>query len=144
MSRSHTRLSRSLGCGVPQASCRASRERQSNLVGSYQTASPDVGARAGVVCAGIVVADMFVPALNQMPGPGDLVTTADLLVSAGGCASNTARCPAGLGYESAVIGRVGSDPFWEHALDVTAVKGTGAGGRIEVQDVLRAAGIAKD
>lgn len=30
-----------------------------------------------------------------------------------------------------------------HALDVTAIKGTGVGGRIEVQDVLRAAGIAK-
>ena len=33
------------------------------------------GRRVPVVCAGIVVADVFVPPLERMPSPGELVAT---------------------------------------------------------------------
>ena len=32
------------------------------------------------VCAGIVVADVFVPPLERMPAPGELVATGDFVV----------------------------------------------------------------
>src|SRR5215472_1900411 len=64
-----------------------------------------------VVCAGILVADLFVPPLEQLPTQGNLVVTEDFLVQPGGCAANTAISLAKLGVSVSVIGKVGSDPF---------------------------------
>lgn len=67
--------------------------------------------RAAVVCAGIVVADVFVPPLPRLPGPGELVATEDFVVETGGCAANTAVALARLGVRAAVVARVGDDLF---------------------------------
>ena len=64
-----------------------------------------------VVCAGILVADLFVPPLERLPIGGDLVVTEDFLVQPGGCAANTAISLAKLGVSVSVVGKVGTDIF---------------------------------
>jgi sugar/nucleoside kinase (ribokinase family) len=64
-----------------------------------------------VVCAGILVADLFVPPLERLPEGGDLVVTEDFLVQPGGCAANTAISLRKLGISASVIGKVGMDLF---------------------------------
>jgi sugar/nucleoside kinase (ribokinase family) len=64
-----------------------------------------------VVCSGILVADLFVPPLEQLPTQGNLVVTEDFLVQPGGCAANTAISLAKLGVSVSVAGKVGTDPF---------------------------------
>src|SRR2546425_3059177 len=64
-----------------------------------------------VVCAGILVADLFVPPLVLLPIGGDLVVTEDFLVQPGGCAANTAISLAKLGVSVSVVGKVGKDIF---------------------------------
>lgn len=76
-----------------------------------------------VLCAGILVADVFVPCLPRLPAAGELSTTEDFLVDAGGCAANTAQCLARLGVASKVVGRVGRDHFGEFVIDHLAQAG---------------------
>lgn len=64
-----------------------------------------------VLCAGILIADLFVPPLERLPEAGELVATDDFLVQPGGCAANTAICLRRLGLPASVIGCVGDDPF---------------------------------
>ena len=85
---------------------------------------------ARIVCAGILVADLFVPPLISLPEPGDLIATDDFLMSSGGCATNTAICLTRLGNSATVIGRVGVDTFGDfvcsdlakHGVDVRGIK----------------------
>ena len=69
-----------------------------------------------VLCAGIVVADLFVPPLQRLPEAGELVATEDFLIAPGGCAANTAIGLAKLGVPASVCGRVGDDTFGESLL----------------------------
>jgi sugar/nucleoside kinase (ribokinase family) len=64
-----------------------------------------------VICAGILVADIFVPPMPQLPRAGELVVTEDFLVQPGGCAANTAVSLAKLGVSVSVAGKVGGDFF---------------------------------
>ncbi len=66
---------------------------------------------ATVVCAGIVVADLFVPPLPHLPAAGELLASADFLLDTGGCAANTATCLAKLDVRASVVGKVGQDIF---------------------------------
>jgi sugar/nucleoside kinase (ribokinase family) len=66
---------------------------------------------APVVCAGIVVADVFVPPLERLPEPGELVATDDFVVETGGCAANVAIALARLGIRPAIVAKVGDDLF---------------------------------
>ena len=66
------------------------------------------GGHVPVVCAGIVVADVFVPPLPTLPGPGELIATDDFVVETGGCAANAAMALARLGVRPAVVARVGA------------------------------------
>lgn len=68
-------------------------------------------AESRVVCAGIVVADLFVPPLPTLPTAGELLATDDFLLMPGGCAANTAIVLTRLGVSSTVVGKVGADPF---------------------------------
>jgi len=88
------------------------------------------GARVPVVCAGIVVADVFVPPLPKLPEPGELVATDDFVVETGGCAANAAIALARLGVRSAVVARVGNDlfgDFVEHELSAAGIDVSGIG-----------------
>jgi sugar/nucleoside kinase (ribokinase family) len=64
-----------------------------------------------VVCAGILVADLFVPPLVRLPQEGDLIVTEDFLFQPGGCAANTAVSLTKLGVSVSVAGKVGVDMF---------------------------------
>ena len=69
-----------------------------------------------VLCVGILVADIFVPPLDRLPGAGELIATDDFLIQPGGCAANTAIALAKLGVPAGVCGRVGDDVFAEIVL----------------------------
>jgi sugar/nucleoside kinase (ribokinase family) len=88
-----------------------------------------------VVCAGILVADVFVPPLPRLPAAGELLDTPDFLVQPGGCAANAAIALARLGVKATVVGRVGDDPFGEEV-----VRGLTAEG-VDTSAVIRTTGM---
>jgi sugar/nucleoside kinase (ribokinase family) len=69
------------------------------------------GARCDVLCAGILVADLFMPPLPRLPREGELLKVDAMLLDTGGCAANTATDLARLGVRAGVAGRVGADSF---------------------------------
>jgi sugar/nucleoside kinase (ribokinase family) len=83
-----------------------------------------------VACAGILVADIFVPPLPRLPEAGALLATEDFLLETGGCAANTGTDLARLGARVTVCGVVGDDvfaeflvgKFTERGLDTSAVR----------------------
>ena len=88
------------------------------------------GARASVVCAGVVVADVFVPPLPRLPDPGELVATDDFVVETGGCAANAGIALARLGVRPTVVAKVGDDLFGDfvrHELSAAGVDVSGIG-----------------
>ena len=76
-----------------------------------------------IVCAGILVADLFVPPLAALPEAGQLLATDDFLLTTGGCAANVAADLARLGTPSTVVGPVGRDFFGGFVVDELAAQG---------------------
>jgi sugar/nucleoside kinase (ribokinase family) len=76
-----------------------------------------VSERPRVLSAGILVADLVVPPLPELPEPGELVASEDFLLAPGGCAANVALSLARLGISSAVAGCVGTDLFGDFLAD---------------------------
>lgn len=70
-----------------------------------------MSARPRVLCAGILVADLVIAPLPELPAPGELVASEDFLLTPGGCAANVALSLSKLGVPSAVAGCVGADFF---------------------------------
>ena len=64
---------------------------------------------AEVVCAGILVADVFANPIKRLPGAGEVATTPGFVSSVGGCAANTAAALRILGREVTVAGKIGED-----------------------------------
>jgi len=62
-----------------------------------------------VVCAGVLVADTFVPPLPRLPAEGELMATGGFWHDSGGCAANTATSLVKLGVRAGVAGAVGQD-----------------------------------
>jgi sugar/nucleoside kinase (ribokinase family) len=87
------------------ASCSATRS------GARPSSPMSSSTRASVVCAGVVVADVFVPLLQRLPEPGELVATEDFVVETGGCAANAGVALARLGVQPTVVAKVGDDLF---------------------------------
>jgi fructose-bisphosphate aldolase class II len=71
-------------------------------------AAPEVPA---VVCAGMIIADLFVSPLASLPRPGELVVSDGFLLDAGGCAVNTAVILTRLGVRAGLVGKVGDDDY---------------------------------
>jgi sugar/nucleoside kinase (ribokinase family) len=76
-----------------------------------------------VLCAGLLVADLFVPPLTHLPAAGELIATDGFLVDTGGCAANTATALARLGVRAGVAGVIGQDIFGDFVLRDLAGKG---------------------
>jgi sugar/nucleoside kinase (ribokinase family) len=85
-------------------------------------------ARCDVICAGVLVADLFVPPLARLPVAGELVATQDFLADSGGCAANTATALAKLGVRSVVAGKVGNDIFGDFIIRDLQRKGVDISG----------------
>jgi sugar/nucleoside kinase (ribokinase family) len=73
-----------------------------------------------VLCAGILVGDLFVPPLARLPKAGELLVTDDFLMQAGGCAANVAVGLSKLGVDSRVVGKVGRDAFGDFVISALA------------------------
>jgi len=76
-----------------------------------------------VLCAGILVGDLFVPPLPRLPASGELLATEDFLMQPGGCAANVAVALSKLGVGSRVVGRVGHDAFGDFVSSALAASG---------------------
>lgn len=85
-------------------------------------------ARQRVVCAGLLVADTFVPPVAQLPAPGDLIEVADFVLDAGGCAANTAITLAELGVDAAIVAAVGADSSGRWLIDTLQERGVETSG----------------
>lgn len=88
-----------------------------------------------VVSFGILVADLFVPPLRELPAAGELVSTGEFLMAPGGCAANVAVALRRLGVPVAVGGRVGDDPFGAFVAGALADRG------IDTRGILATPGI---
>ncbi len=83
-----------------------------------------------VICLGILIADIFPSPLSSMPLAGELSLVDKYLMSAGGCAANTAVCLRRLGRTVGVSGKVGQEILGDfvvadlkrHGIDTSAVK----------------------
>jgi sugar/nucleoside kinase (ribokinase family) len=64
-----------------------------------------------VVCLGILIVDIFASPIDSLPAAGELKLVDRYLLSAGGCAANTAACLRRLGRKVRVVGKVGEDLF---------------------------------
>lgn len=71
---------------------------------------------ADVVCLGILIADIFGSPIESLPAAGELCLIDRYLLSAGGCASNTAAALRRLGRTPRVLGKVGEDLFGDFVL----------------------------
>ncbi|WP_053202882.1 carbohydrate kinase family protein [Jiangella muralis] len=92
---------------------------------SSESAGRSDGRDPAVVCAGLIVADTFVPPLQRLPGPGELVATDDFLLGAGGCAANTAATLARLNVPVALAAKVGADQLGDWLRADLAARGVG-------------------
>ncbi len=64
-----------------------------------------------VVCAGIVVADVWGRPIDDQPEHGRLMLVDDMGMSIGGCAANTGIGLAKMDVDTAIIGKIGDDGF---------------------------------
>jgi len=69
-----------------------------------------------IICAGIIVSDIFLPPINQLPNEGELLRISEPSHQVGGCASNTAIALSRLGKKTGIIGMVGSDAIGDQLI----------------------------
>lgn len=89
-----------------------------------------MSAATEVLCAGVIVADHICAPISHLPEPGELVTTEQMILTIGGCASNAAVDLVKMGVRPTVIGCVGADAFGnivkamleEHGIDTSALR----------------------
>ncbi len=89
---------------------------------------PEPNPSPQVLCAGILVADIFVPPMPSLPASGELRATEDFLLETGGCAANVATSLTRLGVSAAVSGVVGTDVFGDFLINELTEKGADTSG----------------
>src|SRR4051812_21549767 len=95
-----------------------------------------------VVCLGILVADVIVQPVAELPAPGTLGFVEAIELRGGGCALNTASCLARLGLRSAALGKVGADTFGDFVLGLLRERGVDADGVLRDPDLPTSASVA--
>ncbi len=86
-----------------------------------------------VICLGILVADVIVKSVRELPETGKLATVDSIDLSLGGCAANTAVGLSRLGHETCVMGAIGDDGFGEFICDALAEEGIDDSGVIRLE-----------
>ncbi|MFW5867212.1 MAG: carbohydrate kinase family protein [Armatimonadota bacterium] len=81
-----------------------------------------------VVCAGIVVADVWGRPIDDQPEHGRLMLVDDMGMSIGGCAANTGIGLAKMEVDTAIVGKVGEDGFGDFVRDAMAAEGIDTSG----------------
>ncbi len=71
-----------------------------------------------VTCAGVLVADVIVRPVDAWPERGRLALVESIALRSGGLAHTTGVTLAKLGVETAVVGRVGADPFGDFLVQI--------------------------
>ncbi len=71
-----------------------------------------------VTCAGVLVADVIVRPVDAWPERGRLALVESIALRSGGLAHTTGVTLSKLGVETAVVGRVGADPFGDFLVQV--------------------------
>lgn len=89
-----------------------------------------------VACLGILVADVVVQQVDELPPAGSLALVGDVELHGGGCALNVASAAVRLGLRASVLGKVGDDALGEHLVRLLDERG------VETDGVLRDAGAA--
>jgi sugar/nucleoside kinase (ribokinase family) len=79
-----------------------------------------------VVCLGILVADVIARPVDRLPQAGTLAAVESISLHGGGCALNTGSALTHLGLRTAVVGKVGSDPFGAFVRDLLERRGVDA------------------
>ena len=90
---------------------------------------------AEVACIGIVVLDAIGKPIDSFPEKGKLVMFDKLSVCTGGCATNAANALAIMGFDVAVIGKLGDDPLAEIVKNEVARYGVDTSGIVLDSDV---------
>lgn len=90
-------------------------------------------AHPSILCAGILVADIFIPPLMQIPPAGSLSATDDFLLETGGCAANVAVGLTRLGVAAGVTGLVGQDAFGDFLIQSLTRKGIATEGILRTE-----------
>ncbi|MFZ9701697.1 MAG: carbohydrate kinase family protein [Candidatus Nanopelagicales bacterium] len=70
-----------------------------------------------IICAGIIVSDIFLPPLSRLPHEGELLKMGEPIHQVGGCAANTAIALSRLGKKTGIIGMVGNDSMGKNLID---------------------------
>lgn len=81
-----------------------------------------------VLCAGILVADLFSSPLPEIPPAGGLTLVDRIHPSPGGCAANTAVCLRKCGARVGLAGKVGRDLFGDFVARVLTEQGVDTAG----------------
>lgn len=76
-----------------------------------------------VSCLGILVADVIAHPVDEYPARGQLVLVDQIALHTGGCAANTGTALAKLGFDTAIIGKVGEDAFGDFVVKALAGRG---------------------
>lgn len=87
-----------------------------------------------IACVGILVADVMVKPVNQLPPRGTLDRVDAITLHSGGNAMTAALNIRKLGLTSALVGKVGSDPFGDFLLGVLEERGIDASGVCRSKD----------
>ena len=95
-----------------------------------------------VVCVGILVADVIVRPVAQLPEPGTLGFVEAIELRGGGCALNTSSALARLGLASAALGKVGRDTFGDFVLRLLDERAVDADGVLRDPELPTSASVA--
>lgn len=103
----------------------------------------DAAPAGGVVCLGILVADVLARPVDADVVPwGELGLVEEVSLRGGGCALNTASALVRLGSRASVVGKVGTDPFGDFLLTLLDTRGVDGRGVVRDPTVPTSATVA--
>ncbi|WP_336516683.1 carbohydrate kinase family protein [Pollutibacter soli] len=73
--------------------------------------------KSGIICAGILCADVLGKTIDQLPEKGKLSLVDKITLQVGGCAANVAISLAKIGLQPTIVGKIGDDSLGKFLLD---------------------------